>query len=194
LTQCAQPEYTEEARLAHLAGIVTMSLTVDDDGIPKEIHVVSPLGLGLDENAVACVRQSRYSPAQKDGKPVPLKMTVSLPFQQHWGSDWHLGAASFQTADGAARPVLVKTKYPGPTSDHRGLTVCVHLIIGKDGAPRDVRVPSPHDARLDKEAIDMIAAWRFRPGSINRQPVDVPAVFTFVHGIPARTMASSHHM
>src|ERR1035438_6726307 len=74
LMQCRQPEYTEEARIAHLAGIVTMSLTVDDDGMPTDIHVVSPVGLGLDESATACMRQSRYSPAQKDGKPVPLKI------------------------------------------------------------------------------------------------------------------------
>jgi TonB family protein len=108
LMQCRQPEYTEEARIAHLAGFVTMSLTVDDDGVPTDIHVVSPVGLGLDESAMACMRQSRYSPAQKDGKPVPLKINVSLAFQEHWDSDWHLGAAAFHTADGAARPILVK--------------------------------------------------------------------------------------
>jgi TonB family protein len=193
LTQCRQPEYTAEARLAHLAGVVTMSLTVDDDGIPNEIHVVSPLGLGLDENAVACVRQSRYSPAEKDGKPVPLKMTVSLPFQEPWESDWHLGAAAFQTAYGVARPVLVNAKYPGATGDRRNLTVCVHLTIGKDGAPRDLRVPSPPDPHLAKEAIELLAAWRFRPGTLNQEPVDVPAVLTLVHGAPARTLVSNHH-
>src|ERR1035441_9953076 len=78
LMQCRQPEYTEEARLAHLAGLVTLSLTVDDEGRPADIHVVSPLGLGLDESAVACMSQSRYSPAQQDGKPVPSRINVSV--------------------------------------------------------------------------------------------------------------------
>ena len=81
LMQCGQPEYTEEARVAHLAGMVTLSLTVDDEGMPTDIHVVSPVGLGLDESAVACMGKSRYSPAQKDGKPVPYKLTLSLAFQ-----------------------------------------------------------------------------------------------------------------
>jgi TonB family protein len=192
LMQCRQPEYTEEARIAHLAGIVTMSLTVDDDGIPADIQVVNPVGLGLDESAVTCMRQSRYSPAQKDGKPVPLKINVSLAFQERWDSDWHLGAAKFRCADGAARPVVVKTKFPGATGDHRNLTVCLHLTIGKDGAPRDVQIASPQDARLDKEAIAIVGGWRFRPATQNRQPVDVPATLTLVHGAATRVVASSH--
>ena len=173
--QCRQPVYTEEARVAHLSGVVTMTLTVDDDGVPNDIHVVSPVGLGLDESAVACMRQSRYSPAQKDGKPVPLKINVSLGFQEHWDSDWHLSAAAFHCAGGADRPVVIKAKFPGATQDHRSVTVCVHLTVGKDGTPRDVQIPSPQDARLDKEAIAIISGWRFRPGTRNRQPVDVPA-------------------
>jgi outer membrane biosynthesis protein TonB len=43
---------------------------------------------------------------------------------------------------------------------------------------------------LDKEAIAIVEAWRFRPGTQNRQPVDVPATLTLVHGVAARTMAS----
>jgi TonB family protein len=192
LMQCGKPGYTEEARLAHLAGIVTMSLTVDDEGIPKEIHVLSALGLGLDENAVACMRQARYSPAQKDGKPVPLKINVSLAFEEHWDSDWHLGAAVFHAADGATRPMVVKAYYPGAAGDHRNATVCVRLTVGKDGTPRNLQVASPQDARLDKEAIAIVGDWRFRPGMQKGQPVDVPATFTLVHGVPTRAMASSH--
>lgn len=194
LLQCGRAEYTDEARIAHLAGTVTLSLTVDDYGVPNDIHVVSPLGLGLDEKAIACVRQSRYSPAQKDGKPVPLKIKVTLPFQEHWDSDWHLAGALFQIPNDAVRPVVVKTSYPGSTGDHRSATVCVHLKVDKDGAPRDLQIPTPQDPRLDKEALEIVAAWRFRPGTKNHQPVDVPATLTLVHGIPSRTIAASHRI
>jgi TonB family protein len=192
LMQCGKPEYTEEARLAHLAGTVTMSLTVDDEGIPKEIHVLRPLGLGLDENAVACMRKARYSPAQKDGRPVPLNVSVSVAFEERWDSDWHLGTAVFHPADGATRPLLVRATYPGAAGDHRNVTVCVRLTVGKDGAPHELQVASPQDARLDKEAMAIVADWRFRPGVQKGQPVDVPATFTLVHGVANRTMASSH--
>jgi TonB family protein len=192
LMQCRQPEYTEEARMAHLEGMIKMSLTVDDEGMPTDIHVVSPIGLGLDENAVACMRQSRYSPAQKDGKPVPLKINVSLAFQEHWDSDWHLGAAAFHPADGAARPVLVKAKFPGVTGDRRNLSVCLHLTVGADGSPRNIQVASPQDAKLDKEAMSIVSGWRFQPGTQNRQPVDVPTTLTLVHGATNRVVATSH--
>jgi TonB family protein len=191
LMQCRQPEYTEEARIAHLAGIVTLSITIDDDGVPNDIQVVSPVGLGLDESAVSCVRQSRYSPAQKDGKPVPFKIDVPLAFQQHWASDWHLGAAAFRTANGAVRPILLKAKFPDATGDRRNASVCLHLTIGKDGSPRDIQVAQPQDARLDKDAVAIVVGWRFKPGTQDRQPVDVPATLTLVHGA-AGVVAGNH--
>src|SRR5262249_18612773 len=49
------PEYTEEARQAKLAGRVVLSLVVSKKGLPSDIHVVTPLGKGLDEKAVAAV-------------------------------------------------------------------------------------------------------------------------------------------
>ena len=192
LVQCRQPEYTEEARIAHLSGIVMVSLTVDDEGMPSAIHVDSPVGLGLDENAMSCMRQSRYSPAQKDGKPVPQKITVSLAFQERWNSDWHLSAANFRIADGCTRPRVLKAKFPSATGDRRNLTVCVHLTVGRDGVPHNLQIVSPQDPRLDKEAIGIVSGLVFRPGMQNRENVDVPATLTLVHGLDTRTMASSH--
>jgi TonB family protein len=194
LVRCQQPEYTEEARIGHLAGLVTMSLTVDDDGMPNDIHVVNPLGLGLDESAVSCMGQSRYSPAQKDGKPIPLKMSVSLSFQEHWDSDWHLGAAAFHTAAGVSRPILVKAKYPGSSGDKRNATVCVRLTIDKEGVPRDVQVATPQDPKLDKQAVSIAGGWRFRPGMKNGQPLDVSATFNLVHGAGDRPVANGHEL
>ena len=182
LMQCRQPEYTEEARIAHLAGLVTLSLTVDDEGMPADIHVVSPLGLGLDESAVACMSQSRYSPAQQDGKPVPSKINVSVGFDEHWDSDWRLGAAAFRTAGGMARPKLVKANFPGASGDRRSLTVSLHLTVGKDGVPRDLQMASPQDARLDKQATAIVGGWRFQPGTQNGRAVDIAGTLTLVHG------------
>lgn len=94
--QCQHPQYTPEARIAHLSGKVTVTLTVDDAGLPGDMHVVSPLGLGLDESALACMAQSRFSPAQKEGKPVPMKIDVSVSFEDRWDSDWHLGSSTLR--------------------------------------------------------------------------------------------------
>lgn len=190
LMQCGRPEYTAEARVAHLSGLVTMSLTVDDEGMPTEIHVINQLGLGLDESAVSCVSQSRYSPAQKDGKPVPYKISVSVGFQEHWDSDWHLSAALFRTDPGVVRPILVKAAFPATSSDHRIVDVCLHLRIDKNGAPQEVQIASAKDPKLDKEAAAIVGGWRFRPGTQNGQPVDVPATLTLVHGAGNGAIAS----
>ncbi|MEI9976111.1 MAG: energy transducer TonB [Ignavibacteriota bacterium] len=125
---------------------------------------------------------------------MPSKINVSLPFQERWDSDWHLGAAEFRPADGAARPIVVRSKFPGATSDRRNLTVCVHLTVGKDGSPRDIQVATPQDGRLDKEAAAIVAGLLFRPGTLNRQPVDVPATFTLVHGVAGKTIAINHRL
>jgi TonB family protein len=193
LAQCRQPEYTEEARLAHLSGTVTVSLTVTDSGRPTDIHVVTPVGFGLDESAVACMRQSRYSPALKDGKPVPFKIEIPLAFEQHWDSDWHLGAAAFGTPAGASRPQLVKTKFPAATGDHRSGSVCLHLTVGKDGVPHGIHVSPSQDAGLERDAAGIVGDWRFKPGTQGRQAIDIPATLTLVHGTVPHPVTVARH-
>ncbi len=67
-----EPSYTEEARRARVAGIVSVSLTVDSVGKPQNMKVVRGLGHGLDEKAVEAVGQWRFHPGMKDGAPVAV--------------------------------------------------------------------------------------------------------------------------
>ena len=61
-------------------GTAVMSLVVDASGAPKDLQIVRPLGLGLDEKAVAMIRTWEFKPAQKDGKPVAVAITVEVSF------------------------------------------------------------------------------------------------------------------
>jgi len=45
------------------------------------VHVVRGVGMGLDEKAVGAVRQYKFKPATKDGKPVKVELTVDVNFQ-----------------------------------------------------------------------------------------------------------------
>ncbi len=74
------PEYTEEARNAKTQGTCILWLIVDDQGVPRNIRVVRGLGYGLDLKAVAAVRQWRFQPALKDGKPVNVQISVEVGF------------------------------------------------------------------------------------------------------------------
>ena len=186
LMQCQQPEYTDEARIAHLTGAVTMSLTIDDDGVPNDIRVVTPLGLGLDESAVSCMGQSRYSPAQKDGKSVPQKMNIELGFQDQWDSDWHLGKVVFHTPDGASRPIFSRLSIRVHRQTGIRRPCAVRLIVDRAGEPADVQITSPHDVRFDKQAVAIAGSFRFKAGMKNGQPVDVPVTLDLVHGATGR--------
>lgn len=67
---------------AKLEGTVILSLLVGADGVPSGIRLVRGLGSGLDEKAVECLMQWRFSPAQDtNGKPKPTRATVEINFR-----------------------------------------------------------------------------------------------------------------
>src|SRR6266851_4646924 len=75
------PEYTEEARNAKTQGTCILWLIVDDQGHPRDIRVVRGLGFGLDTKAVEAVKQWRFQPALKDGRPVNVQISVEVGFR-----------------------------------------------------------------------------------------------------------------
>ena len=64
------PEFPEEARKARYGGTLALSIVVDKTGDVRDVHIVSPMGFGLDQRAVETVRQWRFIPANKDGEPI----------------------------------------------------------------------------------------------------------------------------
>lgn len=75
------PEYSEEARKAKYQGQCVLSLIVGPDGKPRDVKVARSLGLGLDEKAIEAVNQWKFEPAQKDGKPVSVQISVEVSFR-----------------------------------------------------------------------------------------------------------------
>ena len=74
------PEYSEEARKVKHMGTVVLWLIVGPDGKPRDIRVLRTLGLGLDEKAMEAVKNWRFEPAYKDGKPVAVQINVEVNF------------------------------------------------------------------------------------------------------------------
>ncbi len=75
------PEYSEEARKAKYQGVVVLWLIVDQNGKPRDIKVSRSLGMGLDQKAVEAVRNWKFEPAMKDGKPVAVQINVEVNFR-----------------------------------------------------------------------------------------------------------------
>jgi TonB family protein len=74
------PEFSEEARKNKWQGIVVLRVVVGTDGRTHEISVQRSLGMGLDEKAIEAARQWRFEPGQKDGKPVPVEVSMEVNF------------------------------------------------------------------------------------------------------------------
>ena len=76
-----EAQYTEEARDAKTQGTCILWLIVDTEGHPRDIRVVHGLGHGLEAKAVEAVKQWRFAPAMKDGKPVNVQISVEVGFK-----------------------------------------------------------------------------------------------------------------
>ena len=80
LTYRVEPQYTDQAREARLQGAVRLQAVVRKDGSVDSVQVVQGLGMGLDEAAVAAVKQWRFQPATRNGEPVDLQITLAVTF------------------------------------------------------------------------------------------------------------------
>jgi protein TonB len=76
-----EPEYSEEARKAKFQGTVLLYVEVDEQGKPRNIRVIRPLGLGLDQKAIEAVEKWKFSPGKKDGKPVAVQAQIEVNFR-----------------------------------------------------------------------------------------------------------------
>ena len=81
ITYQPEAEFSEEARKAKFSGNVEVYLWVDESGSPSHIRVVRGVGMGLDEKAIEAVRQYKFKPATKDGKPVKVDLYIDVNFQ-----------------------------------------------------------------------------------------------------------------
>lgn len=75
------PQYSEEARRAKYQGDMVLGLILGADGKPEDVWVVKKLGLGLDQNALATVRQWKFEPAMDDGKGMRVLLDVDVTFR-----------------------------------------------------------------------------------------------------------------
>jgi TonB family protein len=87
LVYAPDPEYSAEALDLNYEGFCVLSVVVDPNGRPRDIKVVQELGHGLDEKAVEAVKEWKFEPAMKDGKPVAVQTYVQVQFHRNELSD-----------------------------------------------------------------------------------------------------------
>lgn len=75
-----EPEYPALAVKARIQGIVILEATVNEDGDVTDVRLLRSANPLLDKEAIAAVRQWRYSPVVLNGVRVPFILSVSLSF------------------------------------------------------------------------------------------------------------------
>lgn len=74
--------YPREAvgEVAFLTITVIVRMVVDTTGTPRNMRVEKSMGHAFDEAAMEAVKQWRFEPAMKDGKPINVGMQVAMAF------------------------------------------------------------------------------------------------------------------
>lgn len=119
VTYKVDPQYSPEARDAHIQGTVVFELVVDQHGRPTRISMLSPLGYGLDERALAAIEKWTFIPASRDGKPVSVWATIEVNFRfqnvrfdskaEHRRTQFNIAATHLNRQDPKAAERAVKT-------------------------------------------------------------------------------------
>ena len=164
--------------------MVRVSFDVDKQGNPVHFQVQKASEEVWGGEAIALVHDWRFTPGEKNGVPISVPCTLDLV----WGernltrSVWArlravADAQSSDSGGGIDVPTVIYKLDPSYSEEARNAklegTVVVSLVVGEDGAPRDMRIVKALGLGLDEKAIESLAAWRFRPAFVNGQPAPV---------------------
>jgi protein TonB len=77
-----KPNYTPDAMRGRIQGTAWVAAVVLADGTVGEAHIVRSLdsAFGLDEEAIKAVKQWRFRPGTRFGKPVPVQVVIEVSF------------------------------------------------------------------------------------------------------------------
>ena len=78
--RCPDPQYSDAARAAKAQGTVHLSVVVTAEGKAASIYVLKGAPSGLTASAIRAVESGDFKPAEKDGKPVSVRVPIETTF------------------------------------------------------------------------------------------------------------------
>ena len=77
------PVYPAQARAEKktLDGTVTVRVTVGEDGVPQGVELAKSLRPDYDQSALDAVKEWRFDPGLRNGKPVTMEMEININYQ-----------------------------------------------------------------------------------------------------------------
>jgi TonB family protein len=74
-------EYPDSARRARVEGVCLLSLVVDPQGKPQDLHVLRSPDPALSASALKAASAYRFKPATREGRPVSVLITLESSFR-----------------------------------------------------------------------------------------------------------------
>jgi TonB family protein len=93
LLHSVEPQWPAVAQRLSTPQTVILSCYIERDGTISNVHLVRMaissassrndlVAKSFEDSAIEAVKQYRYKPAKKDGKPVPVELIVNVTFQR----------------------------------------------------------------------------------------------------------------
>ncbi len=76
-----KPEYTPAANLYKVLATVDVAVDIDAYGNVSKTEVLRWAGFGLDESVIEVVKQMQWRPADRDGKPLAMRILLRYNFK-----------------------------------------------------------------------------------------------------------------
>lgn len=77
-----KPEYTQSAFLYDIKGTVEILVDLGEKGNIERTEITRWAGFGLDESVVQAVRKMNWRPAERGGKPLPIRFLLRYNFKK----------------------------------------------------------------------------------------------------------------
>jgi Gram-negative bacterial TonB protein C-terminal len=187
-----EANYSDEGRIAGLEGTVRLTAVIAAGGTARDVEILQPLGLGLDQEAIEAAKQGHNGVAGFSTSFLHADFT--LPQK---GSRWHLVSVAFFPPEGASRPKFAATRYPqgaslvgGDAIDHgevvaalgRQIWVAVAFDIDEGGIPVHLSAMNSTDDLWATQSMAFIREWRFKPALVEGEPVAARCVVGLTWG------------
>jgi TonB family protein len=179
------PEYPDAAIKLRVDGDVLVHAVIEADGTLSGLRVHSPVGFGLERKAMDCVREWRFAPGLKDGKPVPVATSIPVLFNacgQHDRTTWCSGNMEFKVGPSVDPPVVEDGPMPNPAATEASDEILwLEFTVDATGSARNIhRVEgSVFSAQLLR---GFLAGWKFRPADDHGRLVEATGRVWFNKG------------
>jgi TonB family protein len=173
--------YPYDVPARKIAGQTVLTMIVGVDGKATKLEVVRSHGELFDASAMNAVELSRFAPGLLDGKSVPVRIDVQVPFHESGKQAVPMVAIAERdlappapTPEGKKQPSytppvpihIADADFPNPDGKNPYHAVAlVTVLVGTDGSPQEVRVSRGLGFGMDEKAAAAVKKWRFIPAT-----------------------------